>query len=138
MRLSGNCFRTSTRSRWKVPGLLVFFSLHLELRSTEIVLVGAGRFERPTPCAQGRCATRLRYAPTFAGLFILDHLPKFPPSASLRQCTPLFFHFQCPREKNIVFEVNVPVKIAFEFGEPVIQGAVSGACIRRRTITARQ
>ena len=36
-------------------------------------LVGAGRFERPTPCAQGRCATRLRYAPTFAGLFILNH-----------------------------------------------------------------
>ena len=28
-------------------------------------MVGAGRFERPTPCAQGRCATRLRYAPTF-------------------------------------------------------------------------
>jgi hypothetical protein len=27
-------------------------------------MVGAGRFERPTPCAQGRCATRLRYAPT--------------------------------------------------------------------------
>ncbi len=36
-------------------------------------LVGAGRFERPTPCAQGRCATRLRYAPTFAGLFILNY-----------------------------------------------------------------
>ena len=30
-----------------------------------ILLVGAGRFERPTPCAQGRCATRLRYAPTY-------------------------------------------------------------------------
>ena len=29
-------------------------------------LVGAIRFERPTPCAQGRCATRLRYAPTVA------------------------------------------------------------------------
>ena len=27
-------------------------------------LVGAGGFEPPTPCAQGRCATRLRYAPT--------------------------------------------------------------------------
>ena len=26
-------------------------------------LVGAGRFELPTTCAQGRCATRLRYAP---------------------------------------------------------------------------
>jgi hypothetical protein len=33
-----------------------------------ILLVGAGRFERPTPCAQGRCATRLRYAPTFYAL----------------------------------------------------------------------
>src|SRR5579884_152485 len=28
-------------------------------------LVGARGFEPPTPCAQGRCATRLRYAPTF-------------------------------------------------------------------------
>src|ERR1039457_4613262 len=27
-------------------------------------MVGASRFERPTPCSQGRCATRLRYAPT--------------------------------------------------------------------------
>ena len=36
-------------------------------------LVGAGRFERPTPCAQGRCATRLRYAPTCVALFILKH-----------------------------------------------------------------
>ncbi len=35
-------------------------------------LVGAGRFERPTPCAQGRCATRLRYAPTFAAPSILN------------------------------------------------------------------
>ena len=29
------------------------------------LLVGARRFELLTPCAQGRCATRLRYAPTF-------------------------------------------------------------------------
>src|SRR5450432_3666273 len=36
-------------------------------------LVGAGRFERPTPCAQGRCATRLRYAPTSTGSFILNY-----------------------------------------------------------------
>ena len=27
-------------------------------------LVGARGFEPPTPCAQGRCATRLRYAPS--------------------------------------------------------------------------
>ena len=30
----------------------------------KILLVGARGFEPPTPCAQGRCATRLRYAPT--------------------------------------------------------------------------
>src|SRR6266567_997322 len=42
-----------------------------------LLLVGAGRFERPTPCAQGRCATRLRYAPTFVALLILDHFPNF-------------------------------------------------------------
>jgi hypothetical protein len=29
-----------------------------------ILLVGARGFEPRTPCAQGRCATRLRYAPT--------------------------------------------------------------------------
>ena len=30
-------------------------------------LVGARGFEPPTPCAQGRCATRLRYAPLNTG-----------------------------------------------------------------------
>lgn len=29
----------------------------------EIFMVGATRFERATPCSQGRCATKLRYAP---------------------------------------------------------------------------
>ncbi len=29
-----------------------------------VVLVGAAGFEPAAPCAQGRCATRLRYAPT--------------------------------------------------------------------------
>ncbi len=42
-------------------------------RKLLILLVGAARFELTTPCAQGRCATRLRYAPTFNGLFILKH-----------------------------------------------------------------
>ena len=27
------------------------------------VMVGAGRFELPTPCSRSKCATRLRYAP---------------------------------------------------------------------------
>ena len=40
-------------------------------RNLLILLVGAVRFELTTPCAQGRCATRLRYAPTFAAPSIL-------------------------------------------------------------------
>src|SRR5436305_8570742 len=35
-----------------------------ELTNLLKALVGARGFEPPTPCAQGRCATRLRYAPT--------------------------------------------------------------------------
>src|SRR5579884_4225446 len=46
-----------------------------------IPLVGAGRFERPTPCAQGRCATRLRYAPTFCASLILT---VYPPTVERR------------------------------------------------------
>ena len=39
-------------------------------------MVGAARFELATPCAQGRCATRLRYAPTGFGLlnYTVTHL----------------------------------------------------------------
>src|SRR5437763_5530979 len=33
-------------------------------RLSIMFMVGARGFEPPTPCAQGRCATRLRYAPT--------------------------------------------------------------------------
>ena len=46
------------------------------LESAE-ALVGAGRFELPTPCAQGRCATRLRYAPTSEASLILNHFLRF-------------------------------------------------------------
>jgi hypothetical protein len=57
-----------------------------------ILLVGAGRFERPTPCAQGRCATRLRYAPTFAASLILNHFLNF------RNCPP------CPNRPKNAFD----------------------------------
>src|SRR5229473_4538946 len=40
-------------------------------------LVGAPRFELGTSCAQGRRATRLRYAPTFE-TSILAYFPDFP------------------------------------------------------------
>ena len=33
-------------------------------RNPSNFLVGARRFELPTPCSRSRCATRLRYAPT--------------------------------------------------------------------------
>ena len=38
---------------------------------TGLNLVGAAGFEPATPCAQGRCATRLRYAPTLKILILL-------------------------------------------------------------------
>jgi hypothetical protein len=38
-------------------------------------LVGAPRFELGTSCAQGRRATRLRYAPTVIAPVILKHFP---------------------------------------------------------------
>src|SRR5258707_7296472 len=38
-------------------------------------MVGAPRFELGTSCAQGRRATRLRYAPTVTALFILKQFP---------------------------------------------------------------
>jgi hypothetical protein len=47
-------------------------------------LVGARGFEPPTPCAQGRCATRLRYAPTETTLAILNHFDQ------IRFGTPIF------------------------------------------------
>src|SRR5687768_15076917 len=36
------------------------------------LLVGARGFEPPTPCAQGRCATGLRYAPTVGALYAIE------------------------------------------------------------------
>ncbi len=50
-------------------------------------MVGARGFEPPTPCAQDRCATRLRYAPTISQwvealkrecVNIYTHLPIYP------------------------------------------------------------
>ena len=45
----------------------------LVLSTAMKILVGARGFEPRTPCAQGRCATRLRYAPTRKALLILNH-----------------------------------------------------------------
>ena len=44
--------------------LLYPAELQAEVSSVEVLMVGARGFEPPTPCAQGRCATRLRYTPT--------------------------------------------------------------------------
>lgn len=39
----------------------------LNIRIKEDFLVGAAGFEPATLCSQGRCATKLRYAPTYFG-----------------------------------------------------------------------
>ena len=67
------------RSHNRVDIRVDTFKLDSELARANSLktLVGAGRFERPTPCAQGRCATRLRYAPTFEASLILNHFLNF-------------------------------------------------------------
>jgi hypothetical protein len=65
-------------------------------------LVGAPRFELGTSCAQGRRATRLRYAPTVTALFILKHFPTLflirtivlPPTVH-ELCTNGLLHRDC-------------------------------------------
>ena len=63
-------------SRVRLQGIPLW-RMPVALSKPYVYLVGAGRFERPTPCAQGRCATRLRYAPTFTALLILNHFLDF-------------------------------------------------------------
>jgi hypothetical protein len=50
-----------------------------ELKNQELV-VGASGFEPETSCAQGRRATRLRYAPTLCTLKILLYFSAFLPA----------------------------------------------------------
>ena len=56
------------QTRSIAPGKrMIAFGHRLKVRGTSRIsddLVGAVGFELTTPCAQGRCATRLRYAPT--------------------------------------------------------------------------
>src|SRR5687768_13134794 len=56
-------------------------------------VVGATGFEPATPCAQGRCATRLRYAPTLCNrqLYVESsgHLPLGLAGARYRDCSVL-------------------------------------------------
>ena len=49
-------------------------------------LVGAIGFEPTTPCAQGRCATRLRYAPTVKK-FVSDYIRGFPARSQAQPLT---------------------------------------------------
>jgi hypothetical protein len=56
-------------------------------------LVGATGFEPATPCAQGRCATRLRYAPTSNALEFTVSAAAFPIVA----CLGAVFLRPCPK-----------------------------------------
>jgi hypothetical protein len=69
---AGNTFiwdRRPCRKRF-LPGYAIASAGTIieQLFREEEGLVGAARFELATPCAQGRCATRLRYAPTMQQL----------------------------------------------------------------------
>ncbi len=51
-------------------------------------MVGAAGFEPATPCAQGRCATRLRYAPTLSILLQFSAARPFACFAFLAETLP--------------------------------------------------
>ncbi len=70
-------FSNGAPGRTRTPGLRLRRPL---LYPAELLalMVGARGFEPPAPCSQGRCATRLRYAPTSpilyqAGKIIATH-----------------------------------------------------------------
>ena len=62
---------------WQFPSQTMEGLAAPKWRDAQKLMVGAARFELTTPCAQGRCATRLRYAPTLVALLILSHFPGF-------------------------------------------------------------
>ena len=47
-----------------------------------------------------------------------------------------FFHRNCARKQNVVFQVDVPVQIGFECREPAVKGLEADAGIRRGGIAA--
>ena len=80
-------------------------------------MVGAGRFERPTPCAQGRCATRLRYAPTFCASLILSHFLNFRyrPACLNRPKTPSDRGKTVIKTHQLTFSVTKPGRSSLAF-----------------------
>jgi hypothetical protein len=62
--LEGRCSIQLSYWRQKQQRVISDESPELNTHYSAVLMVGARRFELPTPCAQGRCATRLRYAPS--------------------------------------------------------------------------
>jgi hypothetical protein len=76
--------------------------------SAHFIVVGASGFEPETSCAQGRRATRLRYAPTWSASLILKHFPTLPPLRSITlspDCARMGLLYRdcahCNRHQNI-------------------------------------
>src|SRR3954465_4489953 len=65
-------------------------------------MVGAARFELTTPCAQGRCATRLRYAPTITGSLILPQRCVAAPKKHERLAFPVSRPHHPPNQNRMI------------------------------------
>src|SRR5438445_9220748 len=74
----GRAFELRHGRRKSLAYLHKAFRCHLP-KGKKWRLVGAIGFEPTTPCAQGRCATRLRYAPTRSAGLILKYFPTLFP-----------------------------------------------------------
>ena len=77
-------------------------------------VVGATGFEPATPCAQGRCATRLRYAPTLKIFNFMRFQVSPVPTAQLRRAASVIAPFVCWHRK-------LPASDAKPMGEHTIE-----------------
>ena len=81
-------------------------------------MVGAERFELPTLCSQSRCATRLRYAPTYTLIVTRNEL-KFDGVVPLRFRSPSPSAF-APIE-NLEFVADIGGEEAANVADPLGQ-----------------
>src|SRR5207244_9752643 len=73
-----------------------------------VFLVGARRFELPTPCAQGRCATRLRYAPSIDQSHSTWAMPEIKVLRSNRLAMSAFLPV---RSEEYTYEIQSPAHL---------------------------
>ena len=92
-----------------------------------IRMVGAGRFERPTPCAQGRCATRLRYAPTVTDCSKKDLATRarFRKGEGARMPSEQPYHFNAITVREVHYGTAEATHLPRRLADALVKGSVT-------------